>query len=270
MKPSINYHQLTLAALLGVVTLHASATMVIRPMPADEHQHDRSAAKMFMLNGYENSSIQLWTPDLQTQEIISDKGHISLKPTGRDSYHLLIAQRGNNGTHETAIRYIPLRGKPSGHSPSELTAFDKTRLDIVPDPLPREHWHYKAGDTIQFIVRFDGRALASNPVSLSTSHGSLLRTTTDEKGRAIFTLRDDFPETRPGRSNNESAELLVHTKHSDNENNYATWLSADYQVNPAHWRDTGLGVMVASGGFIFGAFVSGLGFRARKNTKRKK
>lgn len=253
--------QLFLAVLLSVTALQACATLVIRPMPMDGHQHDRRASKMFTISGDEESSLRLWTPDLQSSELQARDGHINVKPTGKDNYHLLVASRLHNGTNETAIRYIPFNGKPTGHSPAELTRLDKARLDIVPDPLPREHWHYKAGDTVHFVVQFNKQPLASAAVTLSTSQGTMLRANTDDRGGVSFTLADDFPDTLPGRENNRPAELLVHVKHAQAEQKYATWLSADYQVNPDHWQDTRLGLMVASGGFIFGALVTGLGLR---------
>ena len=253
--------QLVAGLLLCLSSMQASAAMSIRPLADDAHGHHRGAAKKFVLNGHENSRLQFYTPTLQSRDIDTDNGRFQLRATGMDNYHVLVARAERKGVELSAIRYVYFNGKPSGRSPAQLTALEKSTLEIVPDPLPREHWHYRAGDTIAFVVRFRGRPHASIPVTLSTSHASVLEAVTDAQGRVFFTLPDDFPETRPGRNANAPAELLLHAKLSDRQQQFASWLSADYRASPEHWQDRTLGALVAGGGFVFGALITGLGFR---------
>ncbi|MCW9013659.1 MAG: hypothetical protein OQL06_07735 [Gammaproteobacteria bacterium] len=269
MKPQPTGSQIFLATLLCLTTLEASAIMAIRPAPAKEHQHDRRAPKIFNLTGHENSQIKFLTPDLQSSDIKSDNGQIALHPTGKDNYHALYASREHNGVQESAIRYVYFNGKPTGRSPSEITFLNKTDFEIIPDPLAREHWHYKAGDEIAFVIRFKNTPLALHPASLATSNASVLESLTDTQGRVVFVLPDDFAKTIPHARANEPGELLIHAKHADHGNRYATWLSSDYQVSPEHWQSTELGAMVVGGGFLFGAFVTGLGFKRRRKKGEK-
>ncbi|HEY9051784.1 MAG TPA: hypothetical protein VIQ03_09590 [Gammaproteobacteria bacterium] len=267
--------QLILCTSLVVLSSQASAIMNIRPKPVDGHQHNRNANKEFILTGVENSQVKLFTPQLESSEIKIIDNVISFKPTGKDNYHALVAQReytDSTGivTQESAIRYVYMNGKPTGRSPSELTQFIKTPLEIVPDPLPREHWHYKAGDTINFVVRFNSEILADQPVSLSTGNGTVLKGRTNIDGEISFQLPDDFPSTQAGRRNNPASELLLHTTWSHEGEKYASWLSSDYQVDPSHWRHTDLGAWITTGGFIFGAFITGLGFRNKTASRKKK
>lgn len=261
--------QVIICSLLCLITVNANASLIIRPAPADEHSHNRRAGKTFSLYGHKDSTVQMITPDLKTHQLKAINGKLNFKPTGKDNYHVLIAKREHNKVNETAIRYVYSFGKPTGKSPSELTAFNKSELEIIPAPLPREHWHYKAGSQATFIVHFNGVPLPSANVSLSTSNASLLSSTTDTQGRVAFKLPDDFKQTLAGNRANKPAELLLHVKHHDKQNQYSTWLSADYRVNPAHWRDTNLGVMIAGSGFIFGVLLTGLGFRAKHAEKNK-
>ena len=261
--------QLASLAILTMASMQANAIISIRPVVTDDHQHNRRAAKSFMLNGYENSQLKFYTPELQSRELSTNNGRFTIKPTGKDNYHVLVAHKQHNGVIQSAIRYVYFNGKPSGHSPAEITALEKAALEIVPDPLPREHWHYKAGDAIAFVVRFKGSPYASIPVTLSTSHASILEAVTDAQGRVFFTLPDDFPHTRAGRDNNPPAELLLHAKLSDDQQRYATWLSADYRANPQHWQQRTLGALVAGGGFVTGALITGLGFRRRHQGDKK-
>lgn len=271
MKNKTSLKQVIFSGLLCLATLDASASLVIRPKPMDGHQHDRRAGKVFLITGHENSSVMMLTPDLQEQPLDIQNGQITFKPTGKDNYHALIVKRIHNNVEETAIRYVYGFGKPTGRSPSELTALSKSDLEIIPDPLPREHWHYKAGMQAAFIIHYKGEPVTPAKVSLSTSNASILQSNTDSQGRVVFNLPDDFAETLAGNNANKPGEILIHVKHSDNQKQYASWLSADYEVNPAHWRKTDLGIMVASGGFIFGVLMTGLGFRKEvKPTKAAK
>ena len=138
--------------------MDAYAVMTIKPIPKDDHEHNRRAPKLFKLTGHENSQLKFITPDLQRKDIKTDKGRFAIKPTGKANYHALFATRLHNQVQESAIRYVYFNGKPTGHSPREITSLAKAELEIIPDPLPREHWHYKAGEKSQFYRAFSGHA----------------------------------------------------------------------------------------------------------------
>ncbi len=259
--------QLLLAATLAMMSLDASAIMAIKPKPVEPgHEHHRGMGKVFTLTGFENSTVTQITPDLKLKKLGTNQKQIPFKSMGKDNYHALVASRINNGVEESAIRYIYGRGKPTGHSPKALTQLEKSTLEIVPDPIPREHWHYKAGHEAAFIVRYQQQPLASVSVSLATDRASIVNATTDAHGRVVFTVPDDYQVDKPGRRENKPAELLVHVKHEDNDQHYASWLSADYEANPKQWKSTQMGVFVAAGGFIFGTILTGLG---RKTSNKK-
>ncbi|MCW8956067.1 MAG: DUF4198 domain-containing protein [Gammaproteobacteria bacterium] len=250
-----------------MMSLDASALMSIKPKPIEPgHEHHRGMGKVFVLNGFENSRVSQITPELNVIELDLDLDQIAFNSLGKDNYHALVAARINKGVEETAIRYVYGRGKPTGRSPRELTDLQKSTLEIVPDPIPREHWHYKAGHEASFIVRYQHQPLASAAVSLFTSHASIANATTDKQGRVTFMLPDDYKVEKAGRRANPPAELLVHVKHQDNDKDYATWLSADYQANPQQWKSTEMGILIAAGGFIFGTVLTGLG---RKSSNKK-
>jgi len=245
-----------------LISMDTHAMLVFHPQSQVDHAHNnRRAAKIFQLTGAEHSRVTMIMPDLSRREIPLDNGLLTFRPSGIDNYHALLAQRKHKGVDESAIRYIYSFGKPSGHSPAELTQLVKTDLEIIPDPLPREHWHYKAGHEAAFLVRFKEHPLASTSVTLFTNNASLLEATTDTQGRVLFKLPDDYPITQAGNNANPAAEMMLHVKHTDNGQQYASWLSADYRANPEHWKNTQLGVMVTTGGFLFGAFMTGLGRR---------
>jgi len=127
MSHTYSGQQLLLITALAMMSLNASAIMTIKPKPAEPgHGHHRGMGKVFTLTGFENSTVTQITPDLTLKNLKPNQKHIPFKSMGKDNYHALVATRNNNGVEETAIRYIYGRGKPTGHSPEELTHLEKT------------------------------------------------------------------------------------------------------------------------------------------------
>jgi hypothetical protein len=268
-------HKTSLASLLLGTALALApavqAAMVWRPAPPQKHQHgspahDRHAPRAFSLLNGDGAQTRLITPTLQSVPLDGQGRRYAVKPTGNDNYHVLVAQRRQDNLQEAAIRYLHFSGKPSGHSPAELTAYAKTDFDIAPDPLPREHRHYQGRDAVAFRLRLKGAPLAGVEVSLGTSNGGWLKARSDARGRVRFTLPDDFPDVQPGRRANRPGDFTVSAKYAADGQSYLTTISAPYYPNPSHWQSTGLAVAVSAGGFAAGALVTGLGRRPRDAT----
>ncbi|RCX24724.1 hypothetical protein DFQ59_1169 [Thioalbus denitrificans] len=223
-------------------------------------------AKMLMLANADGARITYWKPDLTRMELSAEHGHLTLPPTGMDNYHALVVEQDWGPEKDTLIRYEYSFGKPSGHSPAELTAAVKTELEVVPDPIPREHYRYMAADRWSFLVRYQGQPLAGTPVLLATSQGSRLEAVTDAAGRVTFRLPDDFPEVEAGRENNTPAELSVTASHREDGLEFVTVLTAPYHADPAHWQSFPTGVAIAGAGFLVGGLV---GFRRRHDNKKR-
>lgn len=256
---------LWLGALLLCLTPVGQAEMLFSEAAASAHgghqpsahaAHGRGGAGP-QLQDSAGASLALFTPTLERLPVDTpaEDGVLKLPRTGVDYYHLLLAERHTGKVHEAALRYIVGRGKPSGHSPSELLAVDKTALEIVPQPLPREHWRYESAEPVAFRVRFNGTPLADTWVGLSTSNGSQLEGTTDANGMVRFDLPDDFTRVVPGRDANPGAEFVVRTGTVANDMLYRTNLSAAYYVNPRHWQSTQVGLFMLGAGFISGLIV---------------
>lgn len=253
------------AALLAALIIpHAEAAIHWSPMPQKHGaMHQRNAAKVFMLSDGKGATVHLVTPHLDARPLALEKGHVSLSATGIDNYHALVAVQKDDQATDIAIRYVYMHGKPSGHSPSEITAFAKSRLEIVPDPLPREHWRYISGEAIHLIARFNEAPLANRELVLTTSNGSRLTATTSAEGRASFILPDDFARVKADRRGNRPGEMLVTLMHEDNGHRYTTTLSHDYHVNPSYWQSSRLGIGVVAAGMFAGIVLVYLARRKR-------
>ena len=255
-----------IAVLLVGVNYPAQAFAVMSWQPAPvKHQdgggHHRRVAKPFMLSEFEGASTHLWKPDLKSLRLVMNNGVVGIKSTGMDNYHALVAKKKTGKMTEVAIRYLYMHGKPSGISPSVLTGAVKSSFEIVPAPLPREHSRYYAAHDAVFLVRHEGQPVINSPVSITTSNGTSLHQTTDRTGAIRFTFPDDFKEIKPGRRKNKPAEFLISGDYSNNGKQYRTSLSAEYHVNPAHWRSFELGLFVIVLGFFTGLIV------VRRNNK---
>ncbi len=228
--------------------------MFWQPMPHQHSgmQHDRLAAKHVALHDGDGASVRLIHADLKAQDMALKNGKLDFKPTGKNNYHVLVAKRGHGNQHETAIRYLFLHGKPTGHSPSELTAVSKAELDIVPAPLPREHWHYQGNQQAHFQILFQGKPLADHVVTIHTSHATSMQAITDAQGMIQVTVPDDFTAIKPGRMHNPPAEWQLTVQQMQNGQQYRTTLTSPYNVDANHWQSLSWGVTTAGGGMLLG------------------
>jgi hypothetical protein len=211
--------------------------------------------KQLMLENAEGAAITLWKPDLTTLPLKPAHGGVTLPKTGMDNYHAVVAEKDWGNSKETVIRYEYMFGRPSKHSPSELAGAVKTELEIVPAPIPREHFRYLSDQTWGFQVRLQGQPQADLPLILETEHGTRLQAVSDAQGYARFRLPDDFPDVVPGVRDQRSGEFSVSTSTQADGKTYQTLLSATYQLNPSHWQSAAMGWIVVGLGFIAGGLL---------------
>jgi len=238
-----------------------------KPASSGHDGHSRGGPVTLYLDDGEGAELKLWSSTLQqlSLEQSSDMGKVVLPKTGVDNYHALLAIRSSEQLVETAIRYKYMRGKPSGHSPSELTATAKSALEIVPRPLPREHWRYTGNRPANFTITYNGMPLKDAWVGLTTRNGTTLEATSDAQGEVSFRVPDDFTRVVPGRNNNPEGEFIVRTGHVDDGRLYRTNLTANYRVDPAHWQSNGVALFMLGSGFAAGLLIT----RRRSTTSSK-
>lgn len=81
-----------------------------------------------------------------------------------------------------------------GPAPRDMLATPYPGLEVVPAALPREHRHYRAGETWPFLVRLDGVPVADQPMLFETAAGTRQTLRTDSHGLLQLTFPDDFGE----------------------------------------------------------------------------
>lgn len=258
----------SLALLLsmgGAIATASAAEEAVKEssQPPAQHRHGRGP-KMLEMGIPDGSTVTVWQPDLVTRKVDAQHGHVVIPKSGMDNYHAVIAEKDSGEIKQAIIRYEYQRGKPSGHSTTELTAVQKTDFEIVPDPVPREHRHYQSGETWSFILRFQGKPVANIPVSLKTAHGNVIIGTSDKSGQVALHIPDDFPDVQAGERDERSAAFDVTAEYVIAGITYRTRLNSEYRVNPAHWQSLMLGMLVAGFGMVAGGFIGRAGLTKKK------
>ena len=227
-------------------------------------QHGRNREKSFYLLGADQARVNFIAPDLSSHPIKEQPDNKFILPdTGMDNYHALIAVQEKGNTIESSLRYVYMRGKPSGVSPNKLIKNPKLTLEIIPDPMVREHWRYYSQNKHAFIINYKQQPLKDSWVVMQTSNGTTVDGKTDNNGRVVFTIPDDFKNIKAGRRANQPAEFIVRTAHIDNNTSYRSNFTAPYNVNPSHWQSNSGGILALSLGFISGLVIM------RKHNKKQ-
>lgn len=115
----------------------------------------------------------------------------SLSP-GQGGYYRIAAMEQADETARIASTIVYFSNP--GPAPRAMLAQSAMPLEIVPATLPREHRHYRAGETWSFELRGNGRPLADHPVLFETEQGTRGSLFSDGQGRVQVTFPDDFPE----------------------------------------------------------------------------
>lgn len=226
--------------------------------------HSMGESAMFaLMNSEENSSARLVLPDLTEQNLTFKLNTVMLPKPKMGGYYAMVAEGNSTDSTFSAIRYVSLHGRPAGISPTKLTALPKTVLEIVPDPLHREHDRYTASKTYRFVAMFEGKPLGNTSITLETHNTPAQSLTTDENGVVKITLPNDFKNVTPDRRANKPSEFLITLRHDANGTHYVSTFTMPYSANPNDfWQSQEWGA-----GAIFIGFLGGLLIYRRQSAK---
>lgn len=228
--------------------------------------HAKGESAMFaLMNTETNASAHLILPDLSEQNLTFKRTTVMLPKPSMGGYYAMVAEGNDMNATFSAIRYLSLQGRPAKVSPTKLTALPKTDLEIIPDPLHREHDRYTASKSYRFLLHFQGKPLINTAVTLETHDTPTQTYTTDQTGAFSITLPNDFKNVKVGRSENKPSEFLLSTQHRDGKHLYKSTLTMPYSLNPNDfWQSQTYGAVA-----IFIGFGGGLMFyrRIKKGAK---
>jgi hypothetical protein len=187
----------------------------------------------------------------------------------KGGFHILTVreEQANLVRVASAVYY---NGERGANNPTAMFMQQKSELEIIPQPYPREHSRYRAGEVWKFLVRFNGSPLPGQKVYLETSNGSMAEFLTDAQG--VFTLRvpDDFKaeeESKGAGGHNHGrpgAEFVLATEHEAEGKSYLTAFNSSYGKNAYDQRSLALGL----GFTLLGMLGAAPLLRKRKTAKK--
>lgn len=142
-----------------------------------------------------------------------------------------------------------------GPAPTALLRAPKSELEIIPQPLPREHASYRAGEEWPFLMRFDGKPLAGHQLVLETANGSRAEFVTDEDGVAKVRFPADFEEKdakASGHGNRRQAGFVLAAEYGTGGKAYLT--TFNYSYGPSAY--SGKNLWTGAGFLAFGMMLA--------------
>lgn len=160
-------------------------------------------------------------------------------------FHWLAAREVADGEIRVASTVYSF-GERGAQSPGEMFAQVKHELEIIPEPYPREHSRYRAGESWRFLVRFEGRPLAGQRVELQTSNGSAQEIVSDALGMLHVQIPDDFGQKESVQAGHDhgrpGADFVLATRHASAGMSYLTAFNSSYGKNAFDQRSLSMGL----------------------------
>lgn len=228
---------LTASASLFAQHVHGPAASAGRskawtdqPLFLAERGADRGGAT-FRLQGLTATEVQVFGPagGRKIVPVIEGKAAVQAADPGVGNYHWLIA-REESGQHVGIATAVWYSGLP-GPSPRQLLARSMSELEIIPEPMPREHGSYRESEKWRFRVRFLGQPLAAQVVQMETQNGTRLSVDTDAQGLATVLFPRDFKNggtAADGGHERRKAGFVLSTEHMVDGRHFITRFNASY------------------------------------------
>ncbi|MDD5242189.1 MAG: hypothetical protein PHG47_10800 [Sulfuricella sp.] len=180
------------------------------------------------------------------------------------NYHWVSAREEAEGK-VTVASTAYFFGNP-GVAPTKLLLQQKSELEIIPQPLPREHGAWRESEKWRFMVRFNGQPLANQTVKMETEFGTRTAFVSDEKGMATVLFPRDFKSAeqneRGGRHGGpRKAKFVLAAERDDGGKHYLT--AFNYTYSPDSERDKSLLAGVGFG--VFGMLLATPLLRRKKS-----
>lgn len=247
---------------------NASAAPAMRPaarlwttqpllLPGKNPRGERAAA-VLQPQGIAASALTVFAPEGPAERIKVDYpvgaegAKIASSTPQIGNYHWVVARE--ESTDEVRVASTAWYFGNPGASPKEMLKTVKHELEIVPDPLPREHGSYRESEKWRFLVRFNGQPQPNQPVTLETAFGSRSTTLTDANGFATVLFPRDFKPPAPtegeaGHGPQRAPFVLATVKEADGRK-YLTAFNLTYGQDADRNKSLGWGAAFALIGML--------------------
>lgn len=170
------------------------------------------------------------------------------------NYHWLVAREA--GPELIKVASSAWYFANPGPSPRALLAEPKHELEIVPDPLPREHASYRESEKWRFLVRLHGQPLVEQALTLETEFGTRTTFFTDSAGIATVLFPRDFPPPpadpaagRAGRGR-PSAKFVLSSETDYGGQHFLTAFNLSYGPDPERGHSLAWGAAFCLAGMV--------------------
>lgn len=244
-------------------------TMFPMLVPGRTPPGDRSAAR-FVPRNLNATTIEVHAPDATAQNArtelpVGAEGAGFRAPKGQGNYYWVSARQQTRDTLVTAttVRYF----SNPGPAPTELLTRRKGELELIPQPLPREHAEYRAGEEWSFLVRYQGQPLGGATVTLETEHGTRASFKSDANGMARVSFPLDFKEKETAADGGHAghraprAAFVLAVDHTDAGMRHLTTFNHVYTPDAYYQKNLWAGL----GFTIFGMLLAVPLLRRKKN-----
>ena len=160
------------------------------------------------------------------------------------NYHWVVARQEDE--NEVRVASTVWYFSNPGPAPTEMLLMPKHELEIVPQPLPREHGSYRESEKWSFLIRWQGQPLANQALTLETDSGTRTRTTTGADGIATVLFPRDIAPA--GGDAGEHAghgprrvKFVLSTERNAEGKRYLTAFNTTYSPDPDRERSLGWG-----------------------------
>jgi hypothetical protein len=173
------------------------------------------------------------------------------------NYHWVSAREENGGTVTVASTTYAF-GNP-GEAPTRMLLQQKSELEIIPQPLPREHGAWRESEKWDFLLRFNGQPLANKTVKMETEFGTKTAFVSDDKGRVTVLFPRDFKpaEKKPAAGGHDHgprrAKFVLAAEHDDGGRHYLTAFNYTYSADAERDRNLLAGVGFGLFGMLLAA-----------------
>jgi hypothetical protein len=205
---------------------------LLLPVPAP--RGERAAARL-LPRGIEAAQVSVFAAEGPAERrrvdypVGPDGARIASATPQIGNYHWVVA-RTETPAEVRVASTVWYFGNP-GDSPKRLLTEAKHELEIVPDPLPREHGRYRESEKWRFLVRMNGQPLPQQPLTLETEFGSRSTVLTDAAGIATVLFPRDFKPADGDQANGHGprrAQFVLATEKMADGRHYLTAFNLTY------------------------------------------
>ncbi|MBS4096747.1 MAG: hypothetical protein KGZ83_07935 [Sulfuricella sp.] len=134
-----------------------------------------------------------------------------------------------------------------GKAPTQMLLERRNELEIIPQPLPREHGSYRESEKWRFLLRFDGQPLANREVRMETEFGSKSTFTSGPDGLVTVLFPYDFKPEEPGKADDphrgpRRGRFVLAAEHEADGKHYLTAFNFAYSPDAERGKSLWAGV----------------------------